>query len=71
MLDPTKRYECDAGEVIGLHGPDSAGAFVAIIRKEDGRLWTAYYGAASSLQLNTGKYTLRPLTAGDGMEEQS
>ncbi len=30
MLDPTQKYECDAGEVIALHGPDSASAFVAM-----------------------------------------
>jgi hypothetical protein len=59
MLDPTQKYECDAGEVIALHGPDTSNMFAAIIKMHGGALHTTYLYADGTAP-GTPRYTLRP-----------
>jgi hypothetical protein len=59
MLDPTQKYECDAGEVIALHGPDTSNMFAAIIKIHGGALHTTYLYADGTAP-GTPRYTLRP-----------
>ena len=58
MLDPTKRYECDAGEVIALHGPQTSGLWLVVLRLPDGDFDHFYVMGDGSC--GNPKYNLRP-----------
>jgi hypothetical protein len=58
MLDPTQKYECDAGEVIALHGPQTSGLWLVVLRLPDGDFDHFYVMGDGSC--GNPKYNLRP-----------
>ena len=61
MLDPTQKYECDAGEVIALHGPGVDGLFVAVIKSGEGSLIARVYGEDGRAFVGGERFHLRPV----------
>ena len=59
MLDPTQKYECDAGEVIALHGPKTNGLWLVVLRLPDGDFDHFYVLGDGSC--GNPKYNLRPV----------
>jgi len=60
MLDPTQKYECDAGEVIALHGPDVDGDFCAIVRTADGDILSPWVLPNGHSNCGDEQFDLRP-----------